>query len=650
MSSSEQTNLAMARGQANKLTDDFIFGFDVKDADDSQYLAEIAINRMGQKTDIQNFVNLSLMHGVQEWNQAISCATSMRDRATFNNPLDGQDTLSFLAKIYGVDATSHTADELPTAQKADGPCVKKRRRTPLEFPPENACRKRWKINKGKYSPYWAATPASALRKNGNPGDGPTASQREPISSKKCVPPPETPGSQIPDVGRETPRDSTMPVQGYGEHEFGLPNILNNGSEPMEIKSPLRDNQGYGSEPTCDRTTKAPTGDPNSDSWQDSDSDANSKSESVPPEPDTPTETSEVPATFIAATENAADEEDSVRTAEEAPDDENSRPPSPLKQIQTLKRKAKSPYFAEHTTPKPKSTPNRRPPRGTVSSLSFPPLDVPNFGLIQEELATDPFRLLIAVTFLIRTSGKAAIPVFRELMECYPSPEALAMADTGDIVAMISHLGLGVVRAATIQRYARIWLENPPKRGVKYAVKNYPLPGTEDGDENIGSGGVYVSLEELWDETREEWKDTVHPSGETLISTSTSTSTSKTMTTEWEIGHMTQGPYALDSWRIFCRDVLRGVSQDWKGTTISSSKGEGEGEVFQPEWMRVLPRDKELRACLRWMWMQEGWLWDPFTGDKVVLPEGLRRAVQERRVGYDDSGDLRILDAESRTGS
>jgi hypothetical protein len=99
--------------------------------------------------------------------------------------------------------------------------------------------------------------------------------------------------------------------------------------------------------------------------------------------------------------------------------------------------------------------------------------------------------------------------------------------------------------------------------------------------------------------------------------------------------MTQGSYTLDSWRIFCRDVLRGLASDWKG-------GGREGE-FQPEWMRVLPQDKELRAYLRWMWMQEGWLWDPATGEKELLPDDLRRAVQDGMVGYDDTGNLRIVD-------
>jgi hypothetical protein len=292
-------------------------------------------------------------------------------------------------------------------------------------------------------------------------------------------------------------------------------------------------------------------------------------------------------------ENAGEENNS--STDKASDTEAEPPP----QKETLKRKAKSPYFEITTTPSPVKLKSPRPPRGTVSSLSFPRLDAPRFGLIQEELADDPFRLLIAVTFLIRTSGKSAIPVFRALIAKYPTPKALAEADTGDIVAMIQHLGLGAVRAAMIQRYARIWLTDPPRSGIQYAVRNYPLP-------RAGAEG----------------SDTVITSEDTR-------------TSAWEIGHMTQGPYALDSWRIFCRDVLRGAAEDWKG--------KGRDGKFQPEWMRVRPRDKELRACLRWMWMQEGWLWDPATGAKVVLPDALRRAVQEGRVGYDDTGDLRILD-------
>ncbi|OTB10153.1 hypothetical protein K445DRAFT_16953 [Daldinia sp. EC12] len=240
-------------------------------------------------------------------------------------------------------------------------------------------------------------------------------------------------------------------------------------------------------------------------------------------------------------------------------------------------------------------------------MPFPRLDAPNFGLVQESLATDPFRLLVAVTFLIRVKGKHSLPVFHELVEKYPTPRHLAEADKNDIIAMIRHLGLSAVRATAIQKYARIWIEKPPRADIRYGVKNYP---------RLGDGTDVRTAEEL--------------------------SPDDPRSSAWEIGHMTQGRYAIDSWRIFCRDVLLGRAEDWRG------KGR-EGE-FQPEWMRVLPEDKELRACLRWLWMQEGYAWDPKTGEKDILPEELRRAVNEGRVAYDEAGELEILENDVSTGN
>ncbi len=265
-------------------------------------------------------------------------------------------------------------------------------------------------------------------------------------------------------------------------------------------------------------------------------------------------------------------------------------PQPERAVKAT-RATRSPFFAPSTPSKdhqPRSasaTPSTtikkpRPPRGTVSSLPIPPLSAPSFGLIQEELASAPFRLLIAVTFLIRTAGKAAIPVFRELMARLPTPEALAAADPAEIIDLIRPLGLSAVRCTAIQRYARVWLERPPRREVRYGVKNYPRLGDgrgvkvgeefgpEDGDGCGGGDGTAV--------------DAVADARERAVGSA------------WEVGHLTRGPYALDSWRIFCRDVLLGRSTHWTGW--------GDDEPgFQPEWMRVLPRDKELRACLRWMW-------------------------------------------------
>jgi methyl-CpG-binding domain protein 4 len=253
------------------------------------------------------------------------------------------------------------------------------------------------------------------------------------------------------------------------------------------------------------------------------------------------------------------------------------------------------------------TPKRpRTPGGIVSCIPFPPLSAPYFGLIQEKLAHNPFHLLIAVTFLIRTHGKHAIPVFYELIEKYPTPEALASADKEDIVPIIRHLGLQNQRAGTYQTYAKIWLEDPPAKGKRYAVRDYPTKGS----------GRDVKKDEILADDDER--------------------------VGWEIGHMTQGPYAIDSWRIFCRDVLRGLADGWNGEGNTQ-------EGFQPEWMRVLPTDKELRAYLRWMWLKEGFAWDPFTGEKEVASERLMRAAIEGRIAWDEQGGMRIVDESGEQG-
>lgn len=252
------------------------------------------------------------------------------------------------------------------------------------------------------------------------------------------------------------------------------------------------------------------------------------------------------------------------------------------------------------TPSPKK---QRMPTGLVSCIPFPTLSSPTFGLIQERLAHDPFRLLIAVTFLNRTHGKHAIPVFFSLMRAYPTPRSLVDADKEDIVAIIHHLGLQNQRATTYQTYARMWLETPPVKHKRYLVRNYPFP--EDPASRIKKSEILSD-------------DDPRPNA-------------------WEIGHIVQGPYALDSWRIFCRDVLRGVATGWDG--------EGSKDGFQPEWMRVLPKDKELRAFLRWMWLKEGFEWDPETGDKEVAREELLKAVEEGRVEWDEGGGLRVSEVQ-----
>ncbi|KAI1202406.1 DNA glycosylase [Nemania serpens] len=578
--------------EPHDLSDDFMFGFDVRDDEDRKYLTEVVMHRIGREDDIRGFVRLSLLQGMEEWEQAICCASAMRDRASLRNSLDGQDILTFLSKIYGVDESGGAAaatTALPPPQGPSHPYIKRTSgkagvtlvaETPVEIPNK----KRKLARRDKNSPYWAETSAPVRREAGRTSNWPESK----VTAKKIPKSREgsLEGTWLPasTVTIEQSRDyAVTSIPPASQHDY-LKNATSTNTRKLLGQSggnDTRDSSGDTGLALPGR--KIPT-------LQDLNAPELNIASAVP--------------------NNGPD----VTRAQQAATDENNPPASPKT---TPKRKAKSPYFV--TTKAAPSPPNssskRRPPRGTVSSIPFPRLGEPRFGLIQEELADDPFRLLVAVTFLIRTTGRAAIPVFRALMGKYPTPRDIAAAHVADITAMIQHLGLGVVRAATIQRYARIWLDDPPRNGIRYAVRNYHCAATAAADDASGIGGA--------DEEGILYGDS---------GTATMTTTSSSA---WEIGHMTQGPYALDSWRIFCRDVLRGVAADWKG-------GGREGE-FQPEWMRVLPRDKELRACLRWMWMREGWLWDPVTGDKAVLPEDLRSAVQDGRVGYDDMGNLRILD-------
>lgn len=248
----------------------------------------------------------------------------------------------------------------------------------------------------------------------------------------------------------------------------------------------------------------------------------------------------------------------------------------------------SPYF--QSMPSPSQSP------AAESCLPFPPISAPTFGLVQEQLAHDPFRMLIATIFLNRTRGGVAIPVLFNFFDRYPTIEAVANASIKDVVDSIRCLGFQNQRARKCVELARTWLEKPPTKGRRYRKINYPRKG--DGHD--------VGAEEVIGDDADDPR------------------------VAWEIAHLRGvGTYALDSWRIFCRDELRGLAKDWMGTGA-----EGNGD-FEPEWKRVLPTDKELRAYLTWMWLKEGWIWDPETGQRTRASEEMMRAA--RKGGYAREG-------------
>jgi hypothetical protein len=214
-------------------------------------------------------------------------------------------------------------------------------------------------------------------------------------------------------------------------------------------------------------------------------------------------------------------------------------------------------------------------------IKAPPLSSPTFGIIQEELASNPFHLLIAVTLLNKTRATVALPAFRALVARWATPAALAAADPRELEERLRPLGLQTRRARTLLALARDWLADAPRLGARRRTLGYPF---------AGAGADVGRAEVLGDGD---------PRAGAL-----------------EVAHLRGlGAYAWDSWRIFCRDVLRGVATGWNGEGAAAAGGEG---AFEPEWKRVQPMDKELRAFLNWMWLKEGLAWDPDTGEKVPV--------------------------------
>ncbi|KAL2822691.1 hypothetical protein BDW59DRAFT_173776 [Aspergillus cavernicola] len=230
-----------------------------------------------------------------------------------------------------------------------------------------------------------------------------------------------------------------------------------------------------------------------------------------------------------------------------------------------------------------------------SCLPFPPIDTPAFGLVQEQLAHDPFRLLLATIFLNRTRGGVALPVLFQVFDRFPTVEAMAAADLSELVSMIRCLGFQNQRAKKCIAIAQTWLDCPPRCGKRYRKLNYPCKS---------DGKDVKSAECIGDDDQR---------------------------VAWEVAHLSGvGAYALDSWRIFCRDELRGLAKDWRGSCATPA--------FVPEWKSVIPLDKELQAYLTWMWLKEGWVWDRETGERTPASDKVMRAARRGATAHIEAGN------------
>ncbi|KAK1975273.1 methyl-CpG binding domain-containing protein 4 [Colletotrichum cereale] len=547
--------------------------------------------------------DLGLFSGYEDWNLMLESAASMKDRDMARSPLDAQDILAYIPRVkeatlaaaklrQGWAATDQSIKNLAALLRVyrPGHAVEPQPR----HPSQPAAIKRERAIKREVAA------SKRGRQDDEDNDDNQAEPKQRAKRSRTAPKPSTSHYFAPRADEQSPR--TSPNQ-----QAATPSpidtaqavtsvLIRNGiatPDPTPRKQP-QENEAPKGGTTAGRVT--PHSNDRFKSQRPADGRGSSGGDGILAIPvQQPISDELVRIIVLGGTETG-------QVGEVAPPERSPR----------RKTAVRSPFFGQ---PQPKPSPRSKRAGGLVSTIPFPPLSAPRFGLIQEEFAHEPFWLLVVVTFLVKTAGTLAIPAFYKVKERFPTPAALADPEaTTTIVGMIRHLGLSIVRTAAIQRYARVWLEQPPTAGTVYRVKNYDKRDVEL--KTLRHGGDEDPLELIAARAGE--------AGEA-----------------WEMGHFTQGKYALDSWRIFCRDELLGRAEDWNG--------KGAAPNFQAEWMRVRPDDKELRACLRWMWMREGWEWDPVTGEKIVLRDEMRRAANEGRVGYDDSGGLMILD-EPRAGS
>jgi methyl-CpG-binding domain protein 4 len=194
-----------------------------------------------------------------------------------------------------------------------------------------------------------------------------------------------------------------------------------------------------------------------------------------------------------------------------------------------------------------------------------------FGLVQEVYQYNLYHLIVQAILWNQTHGNKAIIVLRRLLEIYPDPQTLALANEEQLTTLLQPIGLHRLRAKRLIALAQMWLQHPPSPNILHKVRHKCAD-------------------------REE--------------------------SRFEIAHLPGvGKYAIDSYRIFHRDQLRELSTSWDdrlSATLSSSQILKQEAGIEPEWKRVLPTDKDLKAFLIWAWSQDGYHWDPITGKVTLL--------------------------------
>ena len=81
-----------------------------------------------------------------------------------------------------------------------------------------------------------------------------------------------------------------------------------------------------------------------------------------------------------------------------------------------------------------------------------------YGLLQEEINYDPWKIFVCCIFCNLTKRVSAEPYFRQVLSLWPRPVDLACASEAEVAAVIQPLGLSKRRAKALIRMSKDYLE------------------------------------------------------------------------------------------------------------------------------------------------------------------------------------------------
>ena len=122
-----------------------------------------------------------------------------------------------------------------------------------------------------------------------------------------------------------------------------------------------------------------------------------------------------------------------------------------------------------------------------------------YGLLQEEINYDPWKIFVCCIFCNLTKRVSAEPYFRQVLNLWPQPANLACASEPEVAAVIQPLGLSKRRAKALIRMSKDylskeWQDDPTKLyGIgKYGSDAYKIICTPDWKEVEPKDGALVN--------------------------------------------------------------------------------------------------------------------------------------------------------------